>query len=518
MAAIASNVQWGTGPNTYFDFSYEKKREGSTQYYKVTVSCDPITGGSYFGYPIYVRISLDGTEKAAYTLKAASPSQWSSAISYTTDWLPVSNKTSGTTALKIRIYSGLGSSRDTTYTYNLDIDPAASSISCTTANIESKPTITISRASSSFTHTVAYKFGSLSGTIATKTSETSITWWTIPASFYGQIPNAKTGYGTLTCTTYSGSTIIGASTCTFHVGTDETICKPSVSGTVVDINPKTIAVTGADDVIVRYHSKALCTISTALNKNAGSIEAKTINNTAVSGNTLEIPNVETGVFEFWAKDSREYPNSDKVVMTIIPYVKLTANVEGQRTDPTSGNVTLKVAGNYYANSFGAKDNELTIKYRVWDGPYIEVTPNINAEKNEYSVTVPLGGFTYTASWGIEVVVSDALETITRTITIPKGIPVFDWGENDFSFNVPVSIMGNAIHHRISTVDELDSFGFGSASKLNIGSGIVNIDGSYYGCLAFSIGWIGIQFRASYPHKVERRVYFGDNGWSEWVAM
>ena len=52
----------------------------------------------------------------------------------------------------------------------LDTIPRTSGVSCTNANIESNATITISRHSSAFTHTLTYQFGSLSGTIATKTS------------------------------------------------------------------------------------------------------------------------------------------------------------------------------------------------------------------------------------------------------------------------------------------------------------------------------------------------------------
>lgn len=456
MATIASNVQWGSSPNTYFDFSYEKKREGSTQYYKVTVSCDPITGGSYFGYPIYVQISLDGAVKTSYTLKNASPSQWSSAISNTTGWLSVSNKTTGTTALKIRIYSGSGSSRDTTYSYSLAIDPAASTISCTKADIESYPTITINKASTNFTHTITYSFMGLSGTIAEKTSATKITSWQIPAAFYAKIPNAKTGSGILTCVTYNGSTKIGTSECKLDVTTNGEKCKPSVSGTVVDINDATYHLTGNDNNLIRYHSTAKCTINVTLNKSAGSIKARTINNTAIAEgkNTLEIPNVETGVFEFWAKDSREYPNSDKETKYLIPYVKLTANVEGHRTDPTSGNATLSIKGNYFAGDFGAFYNELTVKYRIGNGDYIQVTPTIDETKNEYSVTVPLSGLVYTQSFTIEVEVKDELETVTKTVTIPKGIPVFDWGEDDFSFNVPVTINGVNILEKLAELERL----------------------------------------------------------------
>ena len=50
----------------------------------------------------------------------------------------------------------------------------ASSVTCSTADIGSAPTIQISRNSTSFTHTLTYQFGSLSGTIATKTTSTTI--------------------------------------------------------------------------------------------------------------------------------------------------------------------------------------------------------------------------------------------------------------------------------------------------------------------------------------------------------
>lgn len=456
MASIASNVQWGSSPNIYFDFSYEKKREGSTQYYNVTVSCDSLTGTHYFGYPIYVQISLDGVVKSSYTLKSASPSQWSSAISKATGWLSVSNKTSGTTALKIRIYSGSGSSRDTTYSYTLAIDPAASTISCTKANIGENPTITINSASSNFVHTLTCSLGGKDVIIAERTKDTRITNWTIPEWFYEKIPNSKTGEATLHCNTYNGSSTpaLGVTACKLYFGTDETTCRPSVSGTVVDINDATYNLTSNEHTLIRYHSTARCTMDVTLNKNAGSIKAKTINNMVLAEgeSTIDIPNVETGVFEFWVKDSREYPNSDKETKYLIPYVKLTADVEAHRTDPTSGNATLKIKGNYFAGDFGAHSNELLVKYRIGNGDYIQVTPAIDETKNEYSAEVALSGLDYTQSFNIEVVVKDELETVTKPVTIPKGIPVFDWGENDFAFNVPVTINGINILEKLAELE------------------------------------------------------------------
>lgn len=339
--------------------------------------------------------------------------------------------------------------------FELDTIPRASSISCTEANIESYPTITISRASSNFTHTVAYVFGSLVGQVVNNTSATSITSWKIPPEFYAQIPDAKRGYGVLTCTTYSGGTKIGTSTCTFCATTDEAKCKPTVSGTV-KADSRTNALTGREDTLIRYFSTATCTISATLNKSAGSIKAKTINNTAVSGNTLTIPNVETGTFDFYAKDSREYFNTDKVTaptVQLIPYIPLTNDATIYRDDPTSGKATIEIKGNYFNGSFGAVENTLTVEYRL-DGEtkYTTVTPTING--NEYSATVSLTGRDYTKSFNYEVVVKDKLNTITKPLTLLKGIPVFDWGEEDFNFNVPVTINGVNILEKLAELERL----------------------------------------------------------------
>ena len=386
----------------------------------------------------------------------------------------ITHDTDGTRSFAVSIQGGIYTyavNATGSKTFTLDTIPRASSISCTKADIESKPTITISRASSSFTHTITYQFGTLTGTIANKTSATSITNWTIPTSFYGQIPNAKTGRGTLTCTTYSGNSAIGTSTCDLDVTTDEAKCKPTVSGTVVDTNATTIALTGDKNILVRYCSTAQCTISTTLNKNAGSIKSKTINNVAVSGNTRTIANVETGTFDFWAKDSREYHGEDKEVKTLILYEKLTNNAVVQRTDPTSGNATLTLEGNYFNGSFGATSNTLTVKYRQGSGSYVTVTPTISG--NKYSATVALTELDYTQTFSFDVVVSDKISTVTKKLTLQKGIPVFDWGENDFAFNVPVTFALQSLFSTPGATFTADANSDKQTTLLRTGAGATN---------------------------------------------
>ena len=74
-------------------------------------------------------------------------------------------------------------------------------------------TIGLPRAVPSFTHTLTYTFGSSSGTIDEGAGTEA--QWPVPYDLAAQIPNNASGTGTLTCKTYSGSTLIGTQAVTF---------------------------------------------------------------------------------------------------------------------------------------------------------------------------------------------------------------------------------------------------------------------------------------------------------------
>ena len=115
-------VNWGTEPVVPVAISYDSQRSGTTMAYRIRIAFSPITDEEYFGYPIYLGLTLDGSSVVgSYTVKEQTPSQWSSAITYDSGWVSISNKTSGTAALRVRIYSGSGSNRDNTYTYALPV-------------------------------------------------------------------------------------------------------------------------------------------------------------------------------------------------------------------------------------------------------------------------------------------------------------------------------------------------------------------------------------------------------------
>lgn len=85
--------------------------------------------------------------------------------------------------------------------------------------------ISLPRASSGFTHTLRYVFGGAAETIAAGVATGYD--WLVPESLAAQIPDAASGKGTLTCETYSGSTLIGTKSVTFTVSVPGSM-KPAV--------------------------------------------------------------------------------------------------------------------------------------------------------------------------------------------------------------------------------------------------------------------------------------------------
>ena len=97
--------------------------------------------------------------------------------------------------------------------------PRASSISVTSGS-GTKPgagsiKLSISRASSAFTHTVTWSYHDLTGTVGTGIG-TSATW-DVPLSFIEKSPSADS-WITFVCKTYSNGTEIGSSSCTANIG------------------------------------------------------------------------------------------------------------------------------------------------------------------------------------------------------------------------------------------------------------------------------------------------------------
>lgn len=498
VTTLESNFKWGDNPAIYFNFTYQKMRSGTTQEYIIGVECKPLTGASYFGYPIYVEIIVDRGDRIYKTLKNASPSQWSSALSCTTSIISVENKTSGTTPIVIRIYSGEGSTRSVTYNGSLLIDPAPSDIAATDANIESTSVITFTRYNTSYTHTLSYRPEGYEGftgneeyTNIFEKQDISIYGWTVPKSLYQYIPNEKRVRVRLKCDTYKGNTLVGTDGCIMYATTNTSTHAPGVSINAEDVNANTIALTGDNKKIIKFHSdvKVTAVASSEYEAKISNLTLKcgtkkhstdNANGKGALSSSYQFEDVQSASVSATATDTRGYSKTVNAEgLTLIEYVKLTAKTTVARTSPTGDEVTFTTKGNFYPGSFGAERNHLRtqIAYKLQGTENFSsyTTMDVTAKDGTYTATVTLTGFDYTKNYDIRIRVQDRIykeggplaDAVYNNFVLQKGVPVYDWGENDFRFNVPVKLPAN--QYQKNNVHGIDANN----------SDIVNLNGMYF---------------------------------------
>lgn len=110
--------------------------------------------------------------------------------------------------------------------------PRKSTLSADNGTLGTAQTLTVTKADSSFTHTITYQCGSASGTISTKSSDSSISF-TPPISLASQNTTGTSVSVVLTITTYSGNSDIGSASKTISCAIPASV-KPSVSLSVTD--------------------------------------------------------------------------------------------------------------------------------------------------------------------------------------------------------------------------------------------------------------------------------------------
>ncbi|MBE7001156.1 MAG: hypothetical protein E7421_00415 [Ruminococcaceae bacterium] len=329
-------------------------------------------------------------------------------------------------------------------TWTLTPIPKASSVSCSGGTIGKNVDITIHKASDSFTHTLQYSFeGGVSGTIAENTGLSTVSW-TIPETFYGEIPNQKEGTGVIFCTTYNGATPIGESSCTFSAKVDEATSQPDLFAQVIDINAATKALTGDENVLIRYHSTAQALASYWANNLAAVTEYRLSHNgRSYTETPAVIAEVENGQFDFSVTDTRGYTRTLAVSKQVIPYVKLTCNLNDNKPD-VDGNMTVFVSGNYFDGALGTESNTLSVwyRYKVSGAAWLDTSEEWHllthsVAGNAYTAQAELTGLDYQTAYTFQAKAMDRLAVVSSGEYTVRATPVFDWSEKDVRFHVPV---------------------------------------------------------------------------------
>lgn len=191
------SIQWGGTPRIGVRFGYDSRRSGSAMQYRIYVTVEPLTGASYFGYPIYLSVYVDGScVSSGYTLKAASPNRWSSSIEYDSGWVTAAGASGS--ALPVERAESIGDF----------------SLTAGDAVVGQTGTLTITRPGYGYSFVCTYALGTASGSIGdlrtvSSSSGRVVYQWTVPESLAHQITTSTWASGTVTVKVYSGGTLVG---------------------------------------------------------------------------------------------------------------------------------------------------------------------------------------------------------------------------------------------------------------------------------------------------------------------
>lgn len=287
--------------------------------------------------------------------------------------LELSHNADGTKSFTVAAFSGWlygnGDYTAAAKSFTLPTIPRATTPSIGPVTIGGKATISLPRASTAFTHTLSYSFGSASGTIATKAGSSYT--WTVPESLAAQITSKLSGTGTLTCKTYKGSSLIGTRSVSFTAAVPGSM-KPALSAgwaTVTYDNSGTKASAIAAWVqgyskakATFYSSKVTCKQGATVKKYSITYLGKTVSASPYRTGTITATSAKV---RCTVTDSRGLTAYEDFSITLLAYAKPALNgvklyrsdAEGKAAD--SGTHIAGVATAKYS-SLGGK-NRVTIK-------------------------------------------------------------------------------------------------------------------------------------------------------------
>lgn len=342
----------------------------------------------------------------------------------------VSHKSDGTKTFSFSFYQEIGITFNGTYIASasgsgsgtLNTIPRKSSLTVPNGTLGVLQAVTVTKQEASFTHTVTYSCGSLSGTICTKVSDNYVNW-TPPMDLATQNTTGTSVIVNFTVETFNGSASVGTSTATAVYQIPASVT-PYMASTLSDP-------TGWYDVFGAYiqgQSKLGLSIN-AQGSYGASItgittifDGSTYIGSSVTSNTI----LQTGSVQasITAKDSRGRTVTEKPTISVLAYAypKLTA-VSSYRSD-SSGNSSS--SGGYITVKFSSSVYSLNSKNGAWyKVKYKKSTASsyttVSLDSYTGNFAVSNGKYTFAAdegSYDVQVLVGDRFKTIPYSVPGP----------------------------------------------------------------------------------------------------
>lgn len=253
-------------------------------------------------------------------------------------------------------------------------------------------------------------------------------------------------------TVMGGNTFVDIKEATFTVVNAE----PILGGSVLDVSQITTALTGNPHTIIKGYNSMYVDCLAEGRKGASIASYKVTNGGKVINTATGYFNyTESGIFNFTVTDNRGLTTTKTVTLPVIDYKKLTCNLSAsiELVAEAEAKIVMDISGNYFYGTFGAQRNSFTVRYIVVeDGDASsaewvtidDVTPQyIN---QTFKLTKEITGLDYSKTYTVTVAAYDSIGGKESAPVTLQTTPLFDWGANDFNFNVPVCIKGVEIDY------------------------------------------------------------------------
>lgn len=255
-------------------------------------------------------------------------------------------------------------------------------------------------------------------------------------------------------------------------------CAPTLDPLIehVDSHRSMVLTDDPNKIIKGFNEINVSTNATAL-KGASIVSHRiTCGTDVITSESGTFTNVESNVFEFSVTDNRGQTMTHIITKELVDYIKLSCGMD--ITAPNAeGELTFTIKGNFFGNSFGAVNNDLAVEYRCAvigsefptndNGEDIWINAPVTSKNStSYTAEVKVTGLNYKLGYVVQARAADSVyyDYINATERRVRAIPIFDWGETDFNFNVPVTaeeasittLTTNKTSANTATITELES--------------------------------------------------------------
>ena len=295
-------------------------------------------------------------------------------------------------------------------------------------------TISLPRASSSFTHALSYRFGGATGSIGGNLGTSAK--WTVPMSLISEIPNAVSGTGTIVCNTYNNGTLIGSKSVTFTATVPSSVV-PTISS--VSVTEYVSGLASKFGAYVQNNSRLSISISatgtygSTISKYEVRVDGKTYSGNAITTDVLTTAGGVTITTTVTDSRGRKATNEKKISVLAYSTPTITTFVpeRGTSTGVADEEGTyLRANVNFSISSINSKnDKSYKIEYkRPTDETW---STALSGSAYSFSGTIKSSSsiFNLDYEYQVRLTISDYFTSVSVTVDIGSGFTLINYHES-----------------------------------------------------------------------------------------